>query len=346
VKNIIILIFLLILTKDNFSQNVSGTWEGDLGGSEYLQVNIIQVGKNLCGYTYDYQYRNKQDHCKAYCNGSYNSNTKTIFLDGYSFMENSGSHVLIQLRVEIFSDITGQYMKGLCRTKASLFMDAGDPEEILLKKKSNNPTTITQTMRDCVETYKAAKKEELKEIKKKPNNKPPTKKIQPPKKELPVIAPKLKKDSNTSTKPILKLDTTKKINKNTTINDLPKVEKRAIKTNGRLNKEMSRIIVNDKKIKLELYDNGDIDGDTVSIFYNGRKIVSNKRLSLTPVIVNLDLDENTNMHSIILYAENLGSIPPNTALIIVTTPSGKRYELRSSANLEQNAELLFEYKPK
>jgi hypothetical protein len=46
-----------------------------------------------------------------------------------------------------------------------------------------------------------------------------------------------------------------------------------------------------------------------------------------------------------MFAENLGSIPPNTALIVVTA-GNKRYELRSKASLEENAVLLFEYKTK
>ena len=45
-----------------------------------------------------------------------------------------------------------------------------------------------------------------------------------------------------------------------------------------------------------------------------------------------------------MYAENLGSIPPNTALIVVTA-GDKRYELRSKASLEENAVLVIEYKP-
>ena len=63
-------------------------------------------------------------------------------------------------------------------------------------------------------------------------------------------------------------------------------------------------------------------------------------------MVDVTLDENTTMHSIVLYAENLGSIPPNTALVVFTTAAGKRYELFSSATLQQNAEIVFEYNDK
>ena len=62
-------------------------------------------------------------------------------------------------------------------------------------------------------------------------------------------------------------------------------------------------------------------------------------------MIDLALDETSKTHEIILYAENLGSIPPNTALIVVNA-GNKRYELHASASLEENAVLVFEYAPK
>jgi hypothetical protein len=73
--------------------------------------------------------------------------------------------------------------------------------------------------------------------------------------------------------------------------------------------------------------------------------VSKQRLSETPIELNIDLDEGKTLHEFTMFAENLGSIPPNTALIVVTA-GNKRYELRSKASLEENAVLLFEYKTK
>ncbi|MBK6635388.1 MAG: hypothetical protein IPG38_14745 [Chitinophagaceae bacterium] len=50
-------------------------------------------------------------------------------------------------------------------------------------------------------------------------------------------------------------------------------------------------------------------------------------------------------HEIVLFAHNLGSIPPNTALIVVNA-GDQRFELYSSASLTENAVLVFEYKGK
>ena len=114
---------------------------------------------------------------------------------------------------------------------------------------------------------------------------------------------------------------------------------------ARKNLLISKIIVTDPTIELKLYDNGIVDNDSVTILYNGNIIATHQKLSEIPVTINLTLDKEKSKHEIILFAENLGTMPPNTALIIINT-NGKRYELRSSANMEENAVLYFDYKPK
>jgi hypothetical protein len=195
---------------------------------------------------------------------------------------------------------------------------------------------MTQEMKDCVKENEPPKKPTTKPPILPKNDVPPIKRPITPKRKDSVVKPPVSNPKDSIIKipspPITKVT--------------PKVNTLPSQTNGRTNKEISRIVVNDRKIKLDVYDNGTIDGDTVSVFYNGKMIMSHQRLSSKPIEIEVTLDENTSLHSIVLFAENLGSIPPNTALIIFTTPAGKRYELFSSATLQQNAELIFEYKPK
>ena len=338
-KLFILLLFTLLFANAISAQRLTGTWEGNIGGDEFLQVNIVEVtGGKLCGYTWDYRYAKRSDYCKAYFSGSYNKEKSSWFVNGYSFMENSGGHVLMQLTFRLDFEKGQTVLNGYCRVKPSFFSGGGTAYEISLKKVSNQPAMMTQEMRDCVKENEPPKK---------PVTKPPVL----PKKEQPVIktptAPK-KKDSVVKPKPpVLKpKDTLVKKPAPPIVKVTPKINTLPTQTNGRVNKEISRIVVADKKIKLEVYDNGTIDGDTVSIFYNGKMIMNHRRLSSNPIEIDLTLDENTSLHSIVLFAENLCSIPPNTALIILTTASKKRYELFSSATLQQNAELVFEYKPK
>jgi hypothetical protein len=333
-----LLLFTFFFTKAINAQRLTGTWEGDIDGDEFLQVNIVEVaGGKLCGYTWDYRYAKKSDYCKAYFSGSYNKEKSSWFVNGYSFMENSGGHVLMQLTFRLDFENGQTVLNGYCRVKPSFFSGGGTAYEISLKKVSNRPAMMTQEMNDCVKEN---------EPKKKPVTKPPV----VPKKEEPIIKkPVAPKKKDTIIKPPVlnpkQKDTVTKIQPPIT-KVTPKVNTLPAQTNGRINKEISRIVVTDRKIKLDVYDNGTIDGDTVSVFYNGKMIMSHRRLSSKPIEIEVTLDENTSLHSIVLFAENLGSIPPNTALIIFTTPAGKRYELFSSATLQQNAELIFEYKPK
>ena len=114
---------------------------------------------------------------------------------------------------------------------------------------------------------------------------------------------------------------------------------------ARKQSQQSRISIDVNEIKLKVYDNGTVDNDTVSIFYNGRLLLSHQRLSEKAIELNIQLDEGITQHEITLFAESLGSIPPNTALVVVTA-GNKRYELRSKASMEENAVLVFDYKPK
>jgi hypothetical protein len=338
-KKIVTLFFLsLFFISNSNAQRLTGTWEGDIDGDEFLQVNIVEVaGGKLCGYTWDYTYRNKKDYCKAYFSGSFIKEKSAWFVDGYAFIENSGNHSLMQLTFRLDFEKGKTVLNGYCRVKPSFFSGGGVAYEISLKKVSDQPAMMTQEMKNCVKENE-------------PQKKPITKLPVLPKKIEPVVKkPVLPKKNDSLTKtPLLNSkpkDTATKVQP-PIIKVTPKVNTLSPKTNGRVNKEIIRIVVNDRKIKLDVYDNGTIDGDTVSIFYNGKMIMSHQRLSSKPIEIEVTLDENTSLHSIVLFAENLGSIPPNTALIIFTTPAGKRYELFSSATLQQNAELVFEYKPK
>lgn len=90
-------------------------------------------------------------------------------------------------------------------------------------------------------------------------------------------------------------------------------------------------------IKVEVYDNGDIDGDSVSLYYDNELLVNKKMITASPITLYVSLSKTRNPISHLrLVAESLGSIPPCTALMIVTTKS-KRYEVRLSSSFKKNA---------
>jgi len=91
---------------------------------------------------------------------------------------------------------------------------------------------------------------------------------------------------------------------------------------------------------LSLYDNGTIDGDTVSVVLNGKVIIAKKGLTAnairTTVYVTPDLGDSLQL---IMYAENLGSIPPNTGLLIIQD-GDQRNEIRFAGDMQKSSAVI------
>jgi len=103
------------------------------------------------------------------------------------------------------------------------------------------------------------------------------------------------------------------------------------------------IPVENAKIKVDLYDNGEIDGDTVSVFFNDKLILPHQKLTDKPLSLEVEVNPGDNAsNELVMYADNLGSIPPNTALMIVTDGT-KRYEVRISSDLQKSGAVRFVY---
>lgn len=319
------------------SQNIRGTWEGEMN-NELLRISIDQKGEAICGFTHDYVLYDSLDNCTAAYAGKYMAEQKLWLLTGTYFIYNSGSHVLMKIVLWQDARIGKNRLLGRVTTGSS-FGDLSDPGayEVLLKRVSTRPTKLAGGEPNCFPKPKPIPKP--KPVTPTPTPKPviPTPKPQPRPVQTPPVKP--------TTPPLIARDTPKKV--------VPIPVRPTVKPDAELVRKMterkqtrqSTLEVNVKQINLKVYDNGDIDNDTVSIFYNGKLLLSHQRLSDKPIIINLDLDENITEHKLTMYAENLGSIPPNTALIVVTA-GDKRYELRSKASLEENAVLIFQYKPK
>ena len=90
-------------------------------------------------------------------------------------------------------------------------------------------------------------------------------------------------------------------------------------------------------IKVDVYDNGEIDGDSVSVYEENVPRINKKMITAKPITFYVSLTKNVNpIVHLRLVAESLGSIPPCTALMIVATKT-KRYEVRLSSNFNKNA---------
>lgn len=124
------------------------------------------------------------------------------------------------------------------------------------------------------------------------------------------------------------------------------VEKAAAQIATREIETIKSVDIKSDSIMLTLYDNGEVDGDTVSVLLNGKVVMPlvglstnaiNKTIYLTP--------EMGDSIKLIMYAENLGSIPPNTGLLIVHDGENTYY-IRFSGDLQKNSAIILKRKKK
>lgn len=314
------------------AQDLTGIWEG-LMKDEYIKINIIQNKDQLCGYTYDIVLKNKTSHCKAYFKGMYDKQTKIWTLTGTRFIENKGNHVLMIVKLWKVPQAGNDILRStvLIQDLFSNFFEATPTDFFWLRRISTKTKNPAIGMSVCDEVVKEKTVTPKKPI------------ITIPEKKAPVI---IKQDSiKTNPNPIepkpikINIDS---IERKKPIALYLKDDQLTTNMNKRNQITLSTLKVNDRHVQIKMYDNGTIDNDSVSIFYNGNLLKKHVRLTEEAIVLELDLDENTNIHEITLYAENMGSFPPNTALIVVTCGK-KRYELHSSTNFNDNNVLKLEY---
>lgn len=111
---------------------------------------------------------------------------------------------------------------------------------------------------------------------------------------------------------------------------------------SRVTKDVKILQVNNDKIKVDIYDDGEIDNDIVTVYFNKKLVLEKRSLTAKPVSLALDLIEGKT-NELVLYADNLGDIAPNTALMVITDGT-TRHEVRLSADLRNNASIRFELK--
>jgi len=96
------------------------------------------------------------------------------------------------------------------------------------------------------------------------------------------------------------------------------------------------IDIESDSVRISFYDNGDIDGDSITVFLNRYPVLTHQPLSAKSLNMYLAFDKGKDVAEISMYAENLGLYPPNTALMVISD-GDKRYEVYMSSSLTQNS---------
>lgn len=199
----------------------------------------------------------------------------------------------------------------------------------------------------------------------KPTATPP---VEKPKPQPIVTSPSTQQPTvKTETKPVVQKPTAPVVTQpSVVVNDKPQVEINKINetntstvtnkpvvmapppviNNPTITKRETEIIqavdVTEDSVVLSLYDNGEIDGDTVSVFINNELVVAKVGLSAKAFKKTIYFKAGETVQ-LTFFAENLGSIPPNTGLLVIYT-STERHQIFFSSNYNKSSSILLRRK--
>lgn len=366
-KKIILSVVFYFTAVAAFSQKINGQWrgyfnsKGDIvlnspGNTEYiLEVEIN--GTKVSGFSYSY-FEGRKYYVVCKLEGTYypasqslkvietervKGNTRPDFQDCFQI------HYLTYKKEGKQEELDGRWV-----TRPNQPGSCGDGLTTLTRRTLDK--SLSQLNKKSAQqpvTKKAAPKTNNTTATVKPKTNPPatsnaTAKSNKPATTKPPVA-KAEKPVTKTNPPVARIEPLKK---DPDIIEQPKSKKTeiaAIKPDINFEKRKTDILktiqIENETFKVDLYDNGDIDGDSISLFYNNKLIVSHKRLTANPLTLTLNTPDDDAINELTMYAENLGEIPPNTALMVVTD-GDKRYEVRIASDLKNSGTIRFIHKPK
>lgn len=334
-----------------YSTPLTGVWRGFFtSGMGFFQekyryeVQLGQLNTNgIKGVTYSY--KTTVFYGKANLAGMYTPATKNLVLKENRLLEvkmSGGDACLMTCYLEYSKAgdveiLEGTFTSVNLKTKT----DCGSGRVYLEKVPESD-----FYKEDFIKDYEARKKNPP------PVYNPPriVKKDEPkqkPKKDEPVITnpgrntPKkddlIKKDPSISGVP----NTQQKIDDNIVVRPLERTLPKELKE--RENKVAKVIEAEGDEITIELYDNGQIDNDTITVYHNKRAVAMKKRLCHQPITIKIKVDPSKPRNEFVMVAENLGTIPPNTALMIITVGK-QRHEVTLTSTEQKNATVIIDCK--
>jgi uncharacterized Zn ribbon protein len=107
-------------------------------------------------------------------------------------------------------------------------------------------------------------------------------------------------------------------------------------------KEIPEIKTDTGTIRLDFYDNAIVDGDSITVMVDNKVVFSHQRLTAKPLTTFVHIDLVNTFHEVEMIAENLGSIPPNTAILVITAGEN-RHQLTLNSTETKSAKVRFVY---
>ena len=356
---------LFLLAAPVFSQDVTGIWrgyfqqgtynrsqEGSLFDDRYkIEVQLDQQGTRFQGVTYSY--RSTVFYGKASATGAVNRKNQKVLLEELKILEvrmaGPSDACIMTIFLQYSKSGENEFMEGTYTSMNIRDSTSCGRGTIFLQKVTTSDFYKEPFLvkREKEKSVPPVKKDSVKTtIAKAPVKKPETKTTNPPKKTNPPVVVK-KPVTKEPEKPVAKnepkssevkasADSAKKAPKKIETVVTPRV------LASRQNEVVKTITSNANEISIKVYDNGSIDNDTVSVYLDKKLVISKQRLTEKAIVVKFNLDETNDYHELVMVAENLGEIPPNTSLMVVTAGT-KQYEVRITSNEQKNAVVIFKY---
>jgi hypothetical protein len=108
------------------------------------------------------------------------------------------------------------------------------------------------------------------------------------------------------------------------------------------NREVNQFDLGKEVILIEVWDNSSIDGDTISVYFNGEPVLLNYGLQAKKERIELKLKPGKNELTVV--AINEGAIRPNTAAFTIRN-GRKKYKVNTITSKTQNETIHLNYTP-
>ncbi|MFI5185299.1 MAG: hypothetical protein ACHQF0_01095 [Chitinophagales bacterium] len=147
-----------------------------------------------------------------------------------------------------------------------------------------------------------------------------------------VLVPSVKNEDPVK-KEVVSVPVIKQENKVKTKITPPTIEQKFTSREKIFNKE---IPLTGDSIELRFYDDAIVDGDSISLFLNGKLIFEHIRLTEKAYVVKLSVNDLQESNELTMVAENLGTIPPNTSYMVALV-GDKRYDAQLASTENSSA---------
>jgi hypothetical protein len=320
-RGVALFCFLMILLLPAVAQQVNGHWYGvgkvqyPRQSNSYLSELVLrQQGTRVWG---DFIYYFKDSILQVPIRGRYNNTTRSIQLQPFpvvyfqSMSASRGFYIRMEGYFKLVASKTESSLQGMLFSIPAYRYMVPDINFKLVKSNDTlplvkEPDTLPQPVKK-VTVYK---------------NISPVKPIAKPVTPTPVVP-----GTTAKTVPL-------------SITEFPVVAAAQVSSFNLFkerSKDVSRVLeVDNDTLRLELFDNGQIDGDSVSVFLNNRLLLDKSMLDISGLKLTIRIDTSLAYDELAMFAHNLGNFPPNSALLVLYDGK-KRYEIFLNSTLNSTA---------